>query len=187
MKKIKQGVCVLGTICLLALLVAGCGGQQEKEAQLSKAQKGFLKSFEAKALNGDSFTQDDLAESDVTIFNFWALTCGPCIEEMPALAAYGRSLPEHVRLITVCLDGAGDVEGTKSVLQEAGYEGTTLVGGDGDFEKLCRAIMYTPTTLLVDRDGNILGDAIVGGQRNLEKTYTDAVNQALRSMGKDAI
>ena len=187
MKTMKQRMCVLGMICLLALSVSGCGGGQEKEPQQPKGQIEFLKSFEAETLDGASFTQDDLAQNDVTIFYFWASTCGPCVQEMPELAVYEQSLPEHVGLVTVCLDGASDMEGTKSILQEAGYKGTTLTDGDENFKKLCSIIMYTPTTLLIDKEGNMLGDTIVGGQRNLEKTYTDAVNDALESMGKDGL
>lgn len=187
MEKIKRRMYALGVICLLALSIAGCGRAEGEGTQQSKGQMEFLKSFEAKTTDGASFTQEDLAERDVTVFYFWGLTCGPCISEMPDLAAYEKSLPEHVGLVTVCLDGAGDVEGTKSVLQEAGYGGVTLVGGDDNFQKLCSVIMYTPTALVIDKEGNIMGDAIVGGQKNLEKTYTDAVNQALKSMGKDGI
>lgn len=185
MQRTKRVRCALGMAVLLAILSVGCGGKEEPKQENSGS--AFLQSFEAQTLDGGSFTQDDLSERDVTIFNFWALTCGPCIQEMPALADYEQSLPEHVRLVTVCLDGAADTARTKSVLQESGYEGITLVSGDEGFEKLCRAIMYTPTTLLFDGDGNLLGDAIVGGQKNLEQTYTDAVNRALKSMGKDEI
>ena len=185
MQRTTRVLRALGMAVLLALSSVGCGGKQELQQENSGSV--FLQSFEAETLDGGSFTQEDLSERDVTIFNFWALTCGPCIQEMPALADYEKSLPEHVRLVTVCLDGAANVERTKSVLQESGYEGITLVGGDEGFEKLCRAIMYTPTTLLIDRDGKLLGDAIVGGQKNLEQTYTDALNRALKSMGKDEI
>lgn len=178
----KRKAAFFGWILLSLILVcAGCGAHGDAE---QKETRQFLASFEARALDGSSFTQEDLAECDVTIFNFWSLTCGPCIREMPDLARYEKSLPDHVRLITVCMDGAGDVEGTKRILEEAGYEGVTLLEGDGDFEKVCGAIRYTPTTVLVDGDGNLLGKAIVGAQKNLERVYSDAVGEALKAMGK---
>ncbi|MDE7207020.1 MAG: TlpA family protein disulfide reductase, partial [Lachnospiraceae bacterium] len=92
--------------------------------------------------------------------------------------------PDNVQLITVCLDGDGDMEGVKSILDDAGYEGVTLLSGKGDFEEVCGEILYIPTTILVDQNGNMLGDAIIGGQADLAETYMTAINNALLSMGK---
>lgn len=123
----------------------------------------------------------------MTIINFWALTCPPCIAEMPELAALEKALPENVQLITVCLDGAGDKESTKSILEDAGFEGVTLITGDGDLGALCGNIRYTPTTVLVNGEGNLVGDAIIGGQEALAESYLLAVNTALKAEGKAEI
>lgn len=184
--------------CLLLLMMglAGCSGkkvsiepsgsygdkEQEEDEGLS-----LLKSFEADCLDGSTFTQENLAEKDVTVINFWALTCGPCIREMPEIAEFEKSLPDNVQLITVCLDGAGATDIVKDVLEEAGYEGITLLDGDGDFIMTCRAIMYTPTTVLVDSEGTMLGGAIIGGRDNLAEVYLEAINSALKDMGKEEI
>ena len=149
--------------------------------------------FVAKTLSGDSYTQDDLAEVDVTLFNFWATYCAPCIREMPEVAEFVKKLPDNVRIVTVCLDGQGNEEKAEEILAEAGFEGTTLIAGvtfeedAGDFKTLCRNIMYTPTTLVIDADGNIVGDAIIGVQKDLEKTYTEAINGCLTLLGKEEI
>jgi hypothetical protein len=45
-------------------------------------------------------------------------------------------------------------------------------------------IQYTPTTVVVDGAGNIVGKPIVGGQENLKEAYTKAINEALTSTGK---
>ena len=108
-----------------------------------------MKSFTAATLDGGSFSQEDIAAKDVTVINFWSLMCGPCVEEMPDLAAFAKVLPDNVQVVTVCLDGTGDEESAKGILSEAGYEGVTLLSGDGDFKGLCDNIQYTPTTVLV--------------------------------------
>lgn len=156
----------------------------ESSVQEADNANGILQSFSAKTLDGGMFTHEDFLEKDVTIINFWATFCGPCLAEMPDIAEFEKSLPDNVQLITACLDGERDIEGVESILSDAGYEGITLLGGDGDFEQVCGEIMYIPTTIIVDQNGNMLGDAIVGGQADLEETYRTAVNNALLSMGK---
>ena len=146
-----------------------------------------MKSFTAGTLDGGVFTQEDIAAKEITVVNFWAMTCGPCIVEMPDLADFAGALPENVQLITVCLDGSGNEEAVREVLKEAGYEGVTIISGDGDLAALAANLMYTPTTVLADAQGNLAGDAIIGRQEDLSEVYLSAVNAALTAGGKAEI
>lgn len=123
----------------------------------------------------------------MTIINFWSLMCGPCIDEMPDLAAFSKALPDNVQMVTVCLDGTGDEAYVESILIEAGYEGVTLLSGDGDFQGVCDHIQYTPTTVIVDAEGNLVGDAVIGSQEDFSGTFLTAVNAALKASGKAEI
>lgn len=192
MKKRKEFVGILGVILSCGILLNGCSNKQnipqsEDSVQEGNNEHSILQSFEARRLDGGTFTNEDFAGKDVTIINFWATFCGPCLAEMPDIAVFEKSLPDNVLLITVCLDGESDTEGVESILNDAGYEGITLLSGDGDFEQVCREILYIPTTIIVDQNGNMLGDAIIGGQADLEETYRTAINNALLSMGKAEI
>lgn len=162
------------------------GGGKSESGQ-GAGMQSMLSSFEAVTLDGGSFTQEDLAAKDVTLINFWALTCPPCIREMPEIARFAASLPDNIQVVTVCLDGGTDEEHTKSILDEAGFDGVTLLTGSGDLRDVIFEIQYTPTTILVDKDGKLVGDVIIGGQEDLAGTYTDAVNRALKQMGKAEI
>lgn len=192
-------LCGALAVCALA---AGCSGEKETDSPVQDTQPvqsgeeaaagtaselGCLRSFSAGTLDGGSFTQEDIAAKDVTVINFWALTCGPCIVEMPDLAAFAGALPDNVQLLTVCLDGNGNEEAVREVLDGAGFEGVTLISGDGDLAALAASLMYTPTTVLVDAEGNLVGDAIIGRQEALSETYLAAVNAALSAGGKAEI
>lgn len=202
MKNEAKMILAFGMSLALAAAIMGCSGEKEpsgagagvdvdvQEDSGTKPEEsglGTLKSFEAGTLDGSTFTQEDVAAKDVTIVNFWSLTCGPCIEEMPDIAEFAKTLPDNVQLITVCLDGSSNTENAKEILQEAGFEGVTLISGTGDIQKVCGNIQYTPTTIVVDKDGNIIGEEIIGMREDLADVYTDAANYALKGMGKAEI
>lgn len=192
---------------ILALgVLAGCGGGNTPEPPADTAQPentaqsedtaqdgqdagtglGTLASFTAGTLDGGTFTQDDIMDKDVTVINFWALSCGPCIVEMPDLAEFAGALPDNVQLVTVCLDGNGNEDTAREVLEKAGFDGVTLISGSGDLLDLSRNLMYTPTTVFVDGEG-MVADAVIGGQEDLSGTFLAAVNAVLEGSGKAEI
>ena len=183
MKKKTTVAHVLAILCMLNLLLSGCATETPAQnPQTQSGRSGVLQSFEAETLDGETFTGEDIAKKDVTILNFWSVTCGPCIDELPNLAKLAESLPENVQLLSVCLDGGLEAERAAQILEEAGFVGTTLIGGNGDLSEIVRQIQYTPTTILVDKEGNLVGEAIIGGQRDPD-VYTAAIDAALESMG----
>ena len=192
---------------ILALgVLAGCGGGNAPEPPADTAQPentaqsedtaqdgqdagtglGTLASFTAGTLDGGTFTQDDIMAKDVTVINFWALSCGPCIVEMPDLAEFAGALPDNVQVVTVCLDGNGNEDTAREVLEKAGFDGVTLISGSGDLLDLSRNLMYTPTTVFVDGEG-MVADAVIGGQEDLSGTFLAAVNAVLEGSGKAEI
>ena len=143
---------------------------------------GDLKSFSAETLDGDSFTEKNLKDYDLTMVNIWATWCPPCVAEMPDLSAFQKRVPGSIQVITYCIDG--DEAAIRSILEESGYEGITLRSVDGDFRKIESQIMYIPTTLFFDREGRGVGAGVIGGQKDFAATYTAVINSLLRSMGK---
>lgn len=193
---------ILGMVLIFGLAATGCGeektpsespetsraevNREESDSQEETNQPG-LRSFQAETLDGLTFTQEDVGEKDATLINFWSVSCPPCINEMPDIAELEKSLPDNVQIITVCLDGRRGAEAAAEILTESGFEGVTLVSADGDLLEIVGEILYMPTTIVVDGDGNIIGDAIIGGQKNLDEVFTEAINQALRATGKAEI
>ena len=160
--------------------------RKEKEKKAENALPD-LHAFTAQTLDGGTFSEKDLAAKDLTVINIWQTTCPPCIEEMPELASLAASLPDNVSLITWCLDGLDEKETVDEIMKESGFANPTVISGDGDLTQLYRALMYTPTTVALDADGNMVGEPLIGSPEDAEKAYKDYINQALKAIGKEPV
>ena len=187
----KKGLYLaLGLILAMACIAfAGCGGQGSGSIETDQsAAGGTLTEFAAKTLDGKDYTAEDLAKADVTMINVWATFCGPCIQEMPEIASLEKRLPDNVSLITCCVDYAEETDADcRSILKDAGYEGTTLVSFEGDLEKVLGSTAYVPTTFFFDSEGNQVGEAVIGAPGDPEKDYLKGINDALAASGKGAV
>lgn len=200
---VRPGSLLPLALCAAALVacLAGCSGAPgepsgesgqtgSSEATADAADletSGSLGMFEATTLDGGSYTQADLAKTDVTVFNFWSTTCGPCVSEMDDVASLERRLPDRVQIVNVCLDGQYNAARAQEILDAAGFEGTTLVGGNNGFLDLCRSIQYTPTRVVVTGDGVVVGDEMVGALSDFDGKMLDAVNAVLAWSGKEGV
>ena len=133
----------------------------------NKTQK--FPSFEGKDLNGNTVKSDDLfSKNAVTVVNFWFTTCNPCVGELAELDALNKELAEKggaligVNTFTLGGDEAAISE-AKDVLAKKGvtYQ-NVYFDSDGEAGKFAANIFAYPTTYVVDRNGNIVGDPIVG-------------------------
>ena len=177
-----SGCCVVGETLGEAVSGSDEGADStapaESAAPDDSSQQFALRDFEAQTLDGATFTQDDLAGYDLTIVNFWGVTCGPCIDEMPDIAEYAASLPDNIQLVTVCIDAQVDPEYAREVLADAGFQGVTLVSGDGDYASCMRNLRYTPTTVVLDSQGNQLTEPLIGSPIDLASAYDVLVKSA---------
>ena len=132
-----------------------------------KTQK--FPSFEGKDLNGNTVKSDDLfSKNAATVVNFWFTTCNPCVGELAELDALNKELAEKggaligVNTFTLGGDEAAISE-AKDVLAKKGvtYQ-NVYFDSDGEAGKFAANIFAYPTTYVVDRNGNIVGDPIVG-------------------------
>ena len=145
-----------------------------------------ISSFSAQTIDGKTFTQEDLASADVTLINFWSPYCGYCVEEMPHIASWQKTLPQNVQFITVCVDYELDPISAQAIIEECGFEGVTLVSGEGDFVDLVNSVAFLPTTIAVDSSGNVVGDALEGMATDVPATFGHMVDVALQAQGEAA-
>ena len=112
---------------------------------------------------------------------------GQDASESPALAAFTAETLDGGTYTQDDLAAKDDKASAGSILQEAGFEGVTLLSADGDLLALCSEIMYTPTTVFIDSAGKLSGEPIVGKRPELAADYLAAVNAALEAQGKEAV
>ena len=125
--------------------------------------------FEGKDLDGNTVKSDELFSGNaVTVVNFWFTTCNPCVGELAELDALNKELAEKggslIGVNTFTLDGdEAAISEAKDVLAKKGatYQ-NVYFGSDGEAGKFTTNIFAYPTTYVVDRNGNIVGDPIVG-------------------------
>ena len=125
--------------------------------------------FEGKDLDGNTVKSDELFSANaVTVVNFWFTTCNPCVGELSELDALNKELAEKggslIGVNTFTLDGDEKaISEAKDVLAKKGatYQ-NVYFASDGEAGKFTTNIFAYPTTYVVDRNGNIVGDPIVG-------------------------
>ena len=125
--------------------------------------------FEGKDLDGNTVKSDELFSANaVTVVNFWFTTCNPCVGELAELDALNKELAEKggtlIGVNTFTLDGDETaISEAKDVLAKKGatYQ-NVYFDSDGEAGKFAANIFAYPTTYVVDRNGNIVGDPIVG-------------------------
>ena len=135
-------------------------------------------SFTVKDLDGNDVASSALfAAKDLTVVNFWGTFCGPCIGEMPELGEWARTMPENVQLIGVLVDiedenDIATIEDATSILKDANAAFVNLIPSDG-LADVVAGISAVPTTIFVDKDGNIVGEPIVGADVEGYKAFVE--------------
>ena len=145
-------------------------------------------SFEGRDLDGNTVKSDELfSENAVTVVNFWFTTCSPCVGELADLDALNKELAEKggalIGVNAFTLDGdEAAISEAKDVLMKKGatYQ-NVYFDSDGEAGKFTTNIIAYPTTYVVDRSGNIVGDPIVGAvtEKKQAETLQKLIDQAL--------
>ena len=144
--------------------------------------------FEGKDLDGNTVKSDELFSGNaVTVVNFWFTTCNPCVGELAELDTLNKELAEKGGMLigvnTFTLDGdEAAISEAKDVLAKKGatYQ-NVYFASDGEAGKFTTNIFAYPTTYVVDRNGNIVGDPIVGAitEKKQAETLQKLIDQTL--------
>ena len=162
------------------------GGNINMPAEKSNMNK--FPSFVGKDLDGNDVKSDDIFSANaVTVVNFWFTTCSPCVGELSELDALNKELAEKggklIGVNSFTLDGNQTaISEAKEVLAKKGasYQ-NVYFDSDSEAGKFTTNIFAYPATYVVDRNGNIVGDPIVGAitEKKQGETLSKLIEQTI--------
>ena len=137
-----------------------------------------FKNFSGTDYDGNAVDESLFSNNAVTVVNFWFTGCKPCVAELSRLNELNDTIKsmggEVIGINTETFDGNEDaIKEAASVLESQGAAYRNLsIDSDSDAGKYASAIMAFPTTILVDRNGAIVGDPMLGGIDNQDNYDT---------------
>ena len=143
--------------------------------------------FEGSDLDGNPVTSELFKENSVTVVNFWFSSCAPCIAELSELNALNEELKlKGGAVIGINADTIGGDESmimeARSILEKKGAAYQNIhFSTDSEAGKLTYSITAFPTTVVVDRNGRMIGEPILGGINNESqmKVLQDLIDETL--------
>ena len=167
-----------GKLTILEQKYPGCGKKPSSGECVDAASAGMagdasklmkFPSFNGKDLDGNDVNSSDLFSGNtVTVVNFWFTSCKPCVSELADFEALNKELAAKgggvVGINSFTLDGnKKEISEAKDILSKKGATYKIIW-----FDTNCEAGKFTsglysyPTTYVVDKNGNIVGQPIVG-------------------------
>lgn len=162
----------------LTLTLSACGATEQQElppaedttpaaAETKAAEEGWNPDLSFLTLDSGGQVWSDAAfgEHELTLINYWAYWCGPCVGELPELQRISEDYAERGLLVLGVSDEGYEAENSK-VVAETGVTYPCLRYTE-DFDPWMNT-GYIPTTIFVDSNGKVLGSPLVGS-----RTYED--------------
>lgn len=128
-----------------------------------------FKNISGTDFDGNKIDESLFSDNAVTVLNFWFSGCKPCVAELSKLNELNEAIKsmggQVVGVNTETFDGNETaIEEAKSILESQGAEYRNVCfDSDSDAAQYASNIMAFPTTILVDRNGNIVGEPMLGG------------------------
>ena len=181
----------------MALLLALGAASALAEGDTMENNSMMFPAFEGMDLDGNPVTSELFKENSVTVVNFWFSTCAPCIAELGELNALNEALKlRGGEVIGINADTIGGDEKmimeAKELLKAKGAMYRNLYfPADSEVGQLTYNIMAFPTTVVVDRNGNVVGEPILGGIDNeaqmkaLQAILDETLAKDMETLDKD--
>lgn len=194
----KKRMKKISALCLAVMLCLGlwaCSSSEDSSSEESSSsdssgttkqetsENGFpvnMPEFSTTDMDGNKVTNNIFADYDLTVVNFWATYCNPCIDELPELAEWKKELPNNVNLIGLLVDvdekGSDQYKLAEKIIKETGADYQHLIATE-EYDDLISDLVGVPTTFFVDSTGKIIGEPFAGADVDAYKqTVEDYLN-----------
>lgn len=176
---VKTALTILAVLTAALLFGACTGTLEQAEATETPAQTeaaasdtpgetaGSGLTFSLTTITGDMIDDSIISSNKLTMVNYWATWCGPCVGEIPDIQQLSEDYADSGFSVIGVLYGDDDTDGAKTFLSDSGVT-YPVVLPEGVFLTLGSDIYAIPTTMFFGSDGKQVGDTIVGA-----KSYDD--------------
>lgn len=186
-----------GKLTILEQKFPGCGNKPsdgdmsvpaENGKPIEKSDLTKFPAFDGKDLAGNEVKSSTLfGENTVTVVNFWFTTCSPCVGELAELEALNKQLAEKggavVGINSFTLDGDKTaIAEAKDILTKKGVSYKNIwFDSKSEAGEFTSGLYSYPTTYVVDKNGNIVGEPIVGAitEKKQAETLQKLIDQAI--------
>lgn len=135
---------------------------------------GTFSSFLSYDLGGAPVDESVFAGYKLTMINIWGTFCGPCLSELPDLAALSAEYAgKGVRIVGIPIDVTKNADGTfssellqtaRQLVRDAGVDYLQMLPSDDLMNARLNDVVYIPETIFVDSEGNMIGESYVGSR-----------------------
>jgi len=124
----------------------------------------FPFSFSAEDLYGNPVTEESVSAQELFFVYLWTTWCPSCVTGMSDLALIADYYGDRIGFITLLGDFSTARDTAIRITEGAGVDFITVDATLGDFSYLMELLNsgFIPTSILLDRYGNVVGDQIVG-------------------------
>lgn len=117
--------------------------------------------FTLTTLTGETIDDSIISNNKLTMVNYWATWCGPCVGEIPDLQKINEEYADKGFSIIGVLIGDDDYDGARQFMSDTGVT-YPVVLPEGVFYTLASGIQAIPTTMFFDSNGQQVGETQIG-------------------------
>lgn len=158
-------------VAMVELISGMLAGDMESHLKLSEPliYSGLgqvIGDFNSQDIYGNAMDSSILANAPYTLIDVWATFCSPCISEMPELAELAGEYEGRVQFVGIVSDAYDEdtIELARSIVEQTGVKYTCIVPDSSLESTLLNHIQYVPTKIVVDQQGQQIGELIIGAQ-----------------------